>query len=191
MRGAVLGQLWLSRCGRFIPACAGNGAKGGRWPSGRPVHPRVCGERRRRWSASLQFTGSSPRVRGTEPARAGRAPLARFIPACAGNGRERLIRAVLSPVHPRVCGERAIERTRPATKCGSSPRVRGTAAAARHQTVRDRFIPACAGNGPASRRSSRPRPVHPRVCGERERGTQLYNPTGGSSPRVRGTGVHA
>ena len=91
---------------------------------------------------------------------------------------------------------------------GSSPRVRGTRAAAAKVGRRSRFIPACAGN--SGRRTSRsPRsPVHPRVCGELPRdGGWLaaqsrfipacagnswggsFDPAtaNGSSPRVRGT----
>ena len=50
---------------RFIPACAGNtgGARSRAW--GWSVHPRVCGEHRRRTIEGVGVVGSSPRVRGT------------------------------------------------------------------------------------------------------------------------------
>ena len=51
-----------------------------------------------------------------------------------------------------------------------------------------RFIPACAGNGPSAPSTSRRRPVHPRVCGERQCLRRRLRPGRGSSPRVRGTG---
>ena len=59
-RGVALHQ-------RFIPACAGNAIMPRLTAIGRPVHPRVCGERR---PAPVQLEsqpGSSPRVRGTRP----------------------------------------------------------------------------------------------------------------------------
>ena len=70
---------------------------------------------------------------------------------------------------------------------GSSPRVRGTGLNACHLSAASRFIPACAGNGPAGRSLYGPSPVHPRVCGERIVSQAQEQPTPGSSPRVRGT----
>ena len=161
------------------------------------VHPRVCGERRPAPGRQPGRRGSSPRVRGTH-ARARRRLLRdRFIPACAGNAlanwlldwladgssprvrgtpRWRCGRTRKSPVHPRVCGERAV--------------------AAWNGLGAGRFIPACAGNAPAFRErrlainGSSPRvrgtpwrpgsrvscrPVHPRVCGERTSCNSLIN----------------
>ena len=152
---------------RFIPACAGNATGPTSSTATSPVHPRVCGERSRRFASVTAFHGSSPRVRGTLALTTAGRELGRFIPACAGNaGRSPSLQS-RSPVHPRVCGERGLRSSEMARL--------------------ERFIPACAGNAsnrccPASRRS-----VHPRVCGERF----LVAPIGidqvGSSPRVRGT----
>ena len=70
---------------RFIPACAGNARTSPRSRRGRPVHPRVCGERGHGRANAKHQPGSSPRVRGTrDRAEAHDAPV-RFIPACAGN----------------------------------------------------------------------------------------------------------
>ena len=91
-------------------------------------------------------------------------------------------------VHPRVCGEQGrIARERP-NAVGSSPRVRGTVDGLHHLRAGGRFIPACAGNRSASRRSSRAWTVHPRVCGEQKIYDNLTTSYNGSSPRVRGTG---
>ena len=46
VRGTVVGFLAPVKCGRFIPACAGNSARRQRSCASRPVHPRVCGEQR-------------------------------------------------------------------------------------------------------------------------------------------------
>ena len=72
---------------RFIPACAGNGP--GQWHVWRltSVHPRVCGERYNARAVMMTCPGSSPRVRGTAAEGEHLPAVARFIPACAGNGR--------------------------------------------------------------------------------------------------------
>ena len=72
-------------------------------------------------------------------------------------------------VHPHVCGERGEGLCVLDLGGGSSPRVRGTGESQRTHAGRDRFIPACAGNGW-------------KACGCRVR-------RNGSSPRVRGTGI--
>ena len=70
---------------RFIPACAGNRTRPSRHDRSRTVHPRVCGEQLSSGRGSSCISGSSPRVRGTEPALARNCSILRFIPACAGN----------------------------------------------------------------------------------------------------------
>ena len=77
------------------------------------------------------------------------------------------------------------------TPSGSSPRVRGTVERNDALESQDRFIPACAGNRHAKLILTRWVTVHPRVCGEQSsvRVTPFKN--GGSSPRVRGTGLVA
>ncbi len=90
------------------------------------VHPRVCGERRKMKIAAFWKGGSSPRVRGTPQDENRRLLEGRFIPACAGNASSGRIRSCLRTVHPRVCGERAALAGWLETRCGSSPRVRGT-----------------------------------------------------------------
>ena len=91
----------------------------------------------------------------------------RFIPACAGNAVPGWNRPRLTPVHPRVCGERVRRAASDASNAGSSPRVRGTHPLASKSEQRQRFIPACAGNA---------------TCGSR-----APSALAGSSPRVRGT----
>ena len=91
---------------RFIPACAGNSAAGGRDSGCRSVHPRVCGE---------LFHGLAPPH-----------PHRRFIPACAGNSSASAALRMRAPVHPRVCGELPRVEMATGTQLGSSPRVRGT-----------------------------------------------------------------
>ena len=70
---------------RFIPARAGNTDRERRRPTGRAVHPRASGEHVMRASPSICTAGSSPRERGTRPARCRASSASRFIPARAGN----------------------------------------------------------------------------------------------------------
>ena len=106
VRGTRGCRLPAAAEGRFIPACAGNSTRRPSRRSGGAVHPRVCGELSPRRAIVATNEGSSPRVRGTRGAGAGR--------------------PTPSAVHPRVCGELG-ERTMPvAFESGSSPRVRGT-----------------------------------------------------------------
>ena len=92
-------------------------------------------------------------------------------------------------VHPRGCGEHTISSPALSTPTGSSPRVRGTLALAHDDALVARFIPAGAGNTSAVSRPCRRHSVHPRGCGEHNKGLQLLAQCLGSSPRVRGTQV--
>ena len=151
------------------------------------VHPRVCGEQDGTEVRCSQNTGSSPRVRGTARARNGYGICCRFIPACAGNRRDRSPEAHVAPVHPRVCGEQSGDTRLNGVKVGSSPRVRGTGSCRSAPAKASRFIPACAGNRPSSRYRVLDLTVHPRVCGEQVTGNPQFFAVNGSSPRVRGT----
>ena len=180
---------------RFIPACAGNS-----WQK-QPTRgvsdgssPRVRGTVRKMRAPGSSF-GSSPRVRGTVLLCHCRRALSRFIPACAGNRLRVRPPDRSQSVHPRVCGEQAVGNnfgsshsrrfipacagnsrlsiTCKAFRSGSSPRVRGTAKAARSRIA---LVIS----------------VHPRVCGEQcdcklTATDRTVDCRDGSSPRVRGT----
>ncbi len=70
----------------------------------------------------------------------------RFIPACAGNTNAMWLLTHSTPVHPRVRGEHTADTNNIVVGNGSSPRARGTPAAATALNDAERFIPACAGN---------------------------------------------
>ncbi len=127
----------------------------------------MCGERAASQHDGRKSAGSSPRVRGTLSSTAPCRAWGGFIPACAGNAPRAPRRSKDNPVHPRVCGERAIRWCHPGEAGGSSPRVRGTRSGLDLGGSIHRFIPACAGNA---------------RCGRR-----LDHEYAGSSPRVRGT----
>ena len=105
MRGTGILPLFALRAIRFIPAHAGNSS---RWRAScwqRPVHPRACGEQIGHGQRLNAGAGSSPRMRGTEPASQSRNVVPRFIPAHAGNRCEKRKPPNFPPVHPRACGE--------------------------------------------------------------------------------------
>ena len=159
-------------------------------PSASPVHPRVRGERTIMSLSCMAVVGSSPRSRGTVALCPIRPPIGRFIPAFAGNGSWSGSAPAIEAVHPRVRGERHAKEATARVDVGSSPRSRGTAVGIAECECAGRFIPAFAGNGSAMEPVTCPRPVHPRVRGERVLAVQLVGIRSGSSPRSRGT-VHA
>ena len=152
-----------------------------------PVHPRVGGEHTLSMSRFMWRYGSSPRGRGTRfEAQAAQASK-RFIPAWAGNTRPKEVRYGATSVHPRVGGEHPSKLTKKEREYGSSPRGRGTQCLDPLELVRERFIPAWAGNTRFKARPFAPSPVHPRVGGEHRYVISDEYWERGSSPRGRGT----
>ena len=188
MRGTGLLRPSASSHHRFIPAHAGNSDSSLITALGDAVHPRACGEQTPGTFSQRTASGSSPRMRGTEPYQSSETTSPRFIPAHAGN-RGALIPATSpAPVHPRACGEQAFCLCSRFARSGSSPRMRGTALAGGRHAGSDRFIPAHAGNRSATASASMPGPVHPRACGEQIGLGAGSRERDGSSPRMRGTG---
>ena len=133
------------RCG-IIPALAGNTSveSSKRFPTG--DHPRACGEHSMQETVGALSLGSSPRLRGTQPARVHARQSAGIIPALAGNT-PALTRSRSPPWdHPRACGEHALFPVRPAPCLGSSPRLRGTHTLPCGRAQHVGIIPALAGN---------------------------------------------
>ncbi len=172
---------------RFIPAPAGNRMWVSRTFINGPVHPRACGEQRKSFKNEVPDGGSSPRLRGTVSFSAVCMFCLRFIPAPAGNRPHPSSVMPPASVHPRACGEQHRVALAGHEEAGSSPRLRGTAAAKARQPVDQRFIPAPAGNSSSAGISAPPAPVHPRACGEQLRRQEREHLRTGSSPRLRGT----
>ncbi len=133
------------------------------------------------------MVGSSPRMRGTLDGGFEFYPVARFIPAHAGNTHTASPSNLPMPVHPRACGEHGDRITIEGTVFGSSPRMRGTRFRGFTCPEGSRFIPAHAGNTRGYPSNPRPKAVHPRACGEHGCKLPGIFPPHGSSPRMRGT----
>ena len=85
VRGTEVVQAEERDLQRFIPAGAGNSARWTNYSRACQVHPRGCGEQTQCTVTLPLPTGSSPRVRGTVPARPRSVRSCWFIPAGAGN----------------------------------------------------------------------------------------------------------
>ena len=172
---------------RFIPAHAGNRCTRPSWVPPTPVHPRARGEQQGAQVRTPEYSGSSPRTRGTgvEGQDAGR--IQRFIPAHAGNRAPFPTSQVPATVHPRARGEQARVAQVVPGATGSSPRTRGTAAVQQHGVRPHRFIPAHAGNSRRPTCGLWRASVHPRARGEQLRMAAAVSLSAGSSPRTRGT----
>ena len=111
----------------------------------------------------------------------------RIIPAHAGNSRASVTLLVWLTDHLRACGELTCVTSDARALSGSSPRMRGTPSLSALQPSVRRIIPAHAGN---SIQITLPYPSladHPRACGELSPRVMSSSPSGGSSPRMRGT----
>ncbi len=113
----------------------------------------------------------------------------RFTPACAGPGCRHRPNRTGCAVHPRVCGAGRTHRPGAGGSCGSSPRVRGRVHQHTRPKLRQRFIPACAGQGSRSLAGWTTFSVHPRVCGAGGRPRRTPSSSHGSPPRMRGRGT--
>ena len=175
---------------RFIPARAGNTRKGARFMRVHPVHPRSRGEHVLSSKPAVRHFGSSPLARGTRAPVHARRRGNRFIPARAGNTSTYSRQMGRPAVHPRSRGEHRCTIVHSTSSTGSSPLARGTHPAGVPGHVRERFIPARAGNTPRICRFTAGLPVHPRSRGEHQGWFRGLTDFAGSSPLARGTHEH-
>ena len=89
--------------------------------------------------------GLSPRVRGNQGVGQRNCIGQGSIPACAGEPAKRRIQRRRDGVYPRVCGGTPMAITTMMALMGLSPRVRGNHRRAAGELLKDRSIPACAG----------------------------------------------
>ena len=149
-------------------------------------HPRVCGEKPSQNVLNSLYPGSPPRVRG-KVERMKTVHVAHGItPACAGKRTPKAFGSYMMKDHPRVCGEKRVQRGDVDQCSGSPPRVRGKVSAPARAAVVDGITPACAGKRQVDVAQMGIRQDHPRVCGEKLLVFVRSRKYGGSPPRVRG-----
>ena len=74
-------------------------------------HPRVCGEKKVMRGAKDKRMGSPPHVRGKAQDLTDRQPVCWITPACAGKRRCKAAFCAWFWDHPRMCGEKLVERS--------------------------------------------------------------------------------
>ncbi len=175
------------RKARFIPTLVGNAVVVSSRCYGFPVHPHACGERFSQRPFLARYSGSSPRLWGTQNKRLNLRIKERFIPTLVGNAGccNRCICRLT--VHPHACGERSYLMITLCCLLGSSPRLWGTQATIEELTPLIRFIPTLVGNAVSRWLQCDGRPVHPHACGERINPCFATFAFTGSSPRLWGT----
>ena len=186
MRGKLSVALCIFRCGRIIPAHAGqtethvvSGVK----PTD---HPRACGANGFGYRCERPIQGSSPRMRGKPPRRGGAGIIRRIIPAHAGQTTPPSRFPPTSTDHPRACGANRRVFDTVSKRHGSSPRMRGKPGPLASPRAASRIIPAHAGQTfPHNTRTSWCSD-HPRACGANPLQMIVNSSPYGSSPRMRG-----
>ncbi len=130
--------------------------------------------------------GLSPRARGNLASADISAPIGGSIPACAGQPPTIFARRGPRQVYPRVRGATGEGRKSTGRRRGLSPRARGNRGVETLETLRQRSIPACAGQ-PAKGGSQRAvGEVYPRVRGATRPTFGAIGSIRGLSPRARG-----
>ena len=187
MRGTQGRELAVSERIGIIPADAGNTNDGTLTDAQLQDHPRGCGEHNTKQAGLPVCGGSSPRMRGTQHHGRRSAQKRRIIPADAGNTKANTADVYSKKDHPRGCGEHVVNHALFECRPGSSPRMRGTRLPSLAIRFLVRIIPADAGNTLLRNLRLSGKTDHPRGCGEHPRLSPWVYPSGGSSPRMRGT----
>ena len=109
------------------------------------ITPACAGKSDIRNSSLKKLLGSPPRVRGKvkTPQKGLQRP--RITPACAGKRLMSLNSPTAQRDHPRVCGEKLLDKISSSLAWGSPPRVRGKAVQQQQTTCKPGITPACAG----------------------------------------------
>ena len=125
-------------------------------------------------------------MRGKVASQSGRTMDTRITPAYAGKSLTLSAKPLTSQDHPRVCGEKDIDRHSVSADVGSPPRMRGKGVQQLNDAGHAGITPAYAGKSfprPCPRKGTRD---HPRVCGEKYSEGVLGGFSKGSPPRMRG-----
>ena len=186
MRGNPNGAGDYYPATRSIPAYAGEPTLLFRQPDIGGVYPRVCGGTAYSRPPTTLTPGLSPRMRGNLQLYPPQSDTARSIPAYAGEPSFPPCTALGQPVYPRVCGGTNRPLHRLGKTGGLSPRMRGNPHAGSAAAIRNRSIPAYAGEPDRSCVRRCRYAVYPRVCGGTKRRRSSACHSRGLSPRMRG-----
>ena len=146
----------------------------------------MCGEKDHSLAFCASAEGSPPHVRGKAGPNSAHNAASGITPAYAGKRLEYLVNPFSSKDHPRVCGEKPVQRPSHGVVRGSPPRMRGKVSAVDVGKLMPGITPAYAGKSRWQKFRCHHLWDHPRVCGEK---AGLYHPSNvkmGSPPRMRG-----
>ena len=155
------------------------------------VYPRWRGEHAVMAIGHAAGGGLSPLARGTPNGSDVRRLRYRFIPAGAGNTATRCSNEPFDPVYPRWRGEHSTTAEGMKNLGGLSPLARGTLSLRSGRRLRNRFIPAGAGNTVFRTSRGLLGPVYPRWRGEHLLWRWRTEYRCGLSPLARGTQINA
>ena len=189
MRGKHMHMDMSSIAARIIPAHAGQTAPVCNPNRPPPDHPRACGANEVIYERLSQLIGSSPRMRGKPITPVVTPKQQRIIPAHAGQTMACTPFMPKRSDHPRACGANRPGNRTTATRCGSSPRMRGKPDFLRVPLDTLRIIPAHAGQTNHPRGDAKATADHPRACGANCCVFSSRLLCSGSSPRMRGKPV--
>ncbi len=171
---------------RIIPAHAGQTGSVSPSAAASTDHPRTCGANVRSWSASMTLTGSSPHMRGKHVFRNDIFLPIRIIPAHAGQTHREVCAARPQTDHPRTCRANYPFAELMKHSTGSSPHIRGKLRHVPSDRLRQRIIPAHAGQTCTLCACVPVDPDHPRTCGANLASLTKIGRRAGSSPHMRG-----
>ena len=125
MRGKVKRSFFYAKMQGITPAYAGKSLKCRMRQLGCQDHPRLCGEKYFLLNRLALLIGSPPPMRGKDNRRRKRRLSHRITPAYAGKRKIAHHFGVTTEDHPRLCGEKFIQRCPCLTQWGSPPPMRG------------------------------------------------------------------
>ena len=152
----------------------------------RAVYPRACGGTELTPDDPLPVAGLSPRLRGNPGIYGPSYHPIGSIPALAGEPLSAALAAAVGTVYPRACGGTDYTCYCSPQKNGLSPRLRGNPTKYPTAQVRQRSIPALAGEPAKASQVYGTETVYPRACGGTPSWNEVRNAASGLSPRLRG-----
>ena len=145
MRGKVIDNQNQNARARITPACAGKSKALQLMKLRLGDHPRMCGEKKKKFNIGNGLCGSPPHVRGKEELIDRVNISIRITPACAGKSFVQHVFQRAERDHPRMCGEKYALACRSYLYQGSPPHVRGKAHLPYLNETCRGITPACAG----------------------------------------------